>query len=158
MDTVIRLAQRADMPQVHALIQELATYEKMPEAVEVTISELERDGFGATPRFLCFCALVEHRIVGIALIYPRYSTWRGLVYHLEDLIVTQSMRGQGIGSQLLKEVIKYGINQNVRRIGWEVLDWNAPAIKFYQEAGATILEEWRVVQMDAKAMNDYLNR
>lgn len=153
----IREAVLEDMPAVHKLITELAVFEKEPNAVKTSVTDLEKDGFGEHPLFHCFVAEVDNQIAGIALVYPRYSTWSGPVVHLEDLIVTQSMRGKGIGAALLKRVIEYGIAQDVRRIGWEVLDWNTPAIQFYENCGATIMKEWRVVQMDTQAMKNYVN-
>ncbi|MEM1336953.1 MAG: GNAT family N-acetyltransferase [Bacteroidota bacterium] len=156
MNISIRDAASEDMRAVHKLITELAVFEKEPLAVKTSVADLEKDGFGAHPLFHCFVAEVNNQIVGIALVYPRYSTWNGPVVHLEDLIVTQSMRGKGIGAALLRRVMEYGLAQGVRRIGWEVLDWNTPAIQFYENCGATLLEEWRVVQMDTKAMKNYL--
>ena len=144
------------MKFVHALITELAVFENEPDAVKVTVNDLEKDGFGEKPLFHCFVAVVEKDIVGIALIYPRYSTWRGPVIHLEDLIVTQQMRGKGVGKALLKRVVAHGLDQGVKRIGWEVLDWNEPAIKFYEDCGATVLRDWDVVQMGDEAMKKFL--
>ena len=158
MEIIIRDALQEDMTAVHGLITELAVFEKEPEAVEVSIEDLERDGFGEQPLFHCFVAEVDNQMAGIALVYPRYSTWRGPVVHLEDLIVTQSMRGKGVGTSLLERVMEYGLEQGVRRIGWEVLDWNTPAIRFYENCGATIRKDWKVVQMDAQAMKNYLKR
>ena len=157
MEVIIRDALLKDMPTVHKLITELAVFENEPDAVDVTIPDLERDGFGEAPLFHCFVAEADNQIAGIALVYPRYSTWRGPVVHLEDLIVTQNMRGKGIGAALLKRVVQYGLDQGVRRIGWEVLDWNTPAIQFYENCGATIMRDWQVVQMDRAAMKNYLN-
>ncbi len=156
METIIREALITDMSAVHQLITELAVFENEPEAVKVTVQDLEKDGFQEHPLFHCFVAERDNRVVGIALVYPRYSTWSGPVIHLEDLIVTESMRGKGIGAALLKRVVAYGLEQDVRRIAWEVLDWNEPAIRFYESCGARILEDWRVVQMDAQAMKNYL--
>jgi GNAT superfamily N-acetyltransferase len=144
------------MESVHGLITELAVFEKLPNAVDVTIDDLEKDGFGNHPLFHCFVAEVNGTIAGIALVYPRYSTWKGPVIHLEDLIVTQKMRGKGIGKALLKRVVQYGLEKKVRRIGWEVLDWNEPAITFYEDCGATVLRDWDVVQMDEEAMEKFL--
>ena len=93
--------------------------------------------------------------MGMALVYERYSTWKGPAIHLEDLIVQQDFRGQGIGTQLLDRVVNYAKAQDVRRLGWEVLDWNSNAIKFYESKGAKILEEWRVVQMNEAAIANY---
>ncbi|NKI30841.1 GNAT family N-acetyltransferase [Croceivirga thetidis] len=156
MEFSIREAVRSDMKSVHALITELAVFEKEPEAVKVTIGDLERDGFGEAPLFHCFVADFNGDVVGIALVYPRYSTWRGPVIHLEDLIVTKAMRGKGIGAALLKRVVQYGVAKGVGRIGWEVLDWNEPAIKFYEDCGAIVMRDWHVVQMDDVAMKKFL--
>lgn len=156
MNYRIREARKSDMKSVHALITELAVFEKESNAVLITPKDLEEDGFGKSPLFHCFVAEVEAKIVGIALVYPRYSTWRGPVIHLEDLIVTQYMRGKGIGAALLKKVVQYGVEKKVRRIGWEVLDWNTPAIKFYEDCGAIVMRDWHVVQMDDVAMKKFL--
>ena len=153
-----RLASKQDMPRVLELIQELASFEKEPNAVEVTISDLEKDGFGAHPKFTCFVLEVENSIEGIALVYNRYSTWKGEVLHLEDLIVSQKYRGKGLGTQLLNTVVKHGKNLGVRRISWEVLDWNEPAIKFYESKGANVMRDWDVVQLDENGITNYLNQ
>ena len=136
------------MGQVLQLIQELATFEKEENAVEVSLQNLEEDGFGKTPLFHCFVAEKENRIVGMALVYPRYSTWKGPVIHLEDLIVTEEMRGSGLGTALLNEVVKYGHDLGVKRISWEVLDWNEPAIGFYESKGANVMRDWDVVHLN----------
>ncbi len=144
------------MKEVFRLIRELAIYEREPDAVEVTEQQLLRDGFGPDPRFRCFVAEGEGRIVGMALIYPRYSTWKGPVIHLEDLIVTEEARGLGVGSALLTEVIRYASEQGVKRVCWEVLDWNEPAIDFYEARGARVLRDWDVVQLDEAGIKAYL--
>lgn len=156
MDFLIRDAVREDMAAVHALITELAVYEKLPDAVKLSVADLQRHGFGDQPLFHCFVAAHKGSIVGIALVYARYSTWRGPVIHLEDLIVTQQMRGKGVGKALLKKVVAYGVAQQVARISWEVLDWNEPAINFYENCGAKVLRDWDVVQMDEKAMKKFI--
>ena len=156
MDLTIRDAKKEDMPQVLNLIKELAIFEKEPEAVVVTVEDLENDGFGTTPQFHCFVAEVNSKIEGIALIYNRYSTWKGRAIHLEDLIVSENMRGNGIGSKLLDEVIKYGHKLGVRRINWEVLDWNEPAIAFYEKNGANVMRDWNVVQLNEEAIKNYI--
>ena len=157
MSFSIRNAQKSDMAAVHGLITELAVYEKMPDAVALTVADLERDGFEGQPLFHCFVAEQQQTIVGIALVYDRYSTWQGPAVHLEDLIVTQQARGLGIGKALLQEVVAYGLKKGVQRVGWEVLDWNEPAIKFYEECGATVMRDWDVVQMNREAMEKFLN-
>jgi len=156
--TQIRLAVKEDMPRVLELIQELATFEKEPEAVEVSVSDLEKDGFGTQPKFTCFVLEVDHIIEGIALVYPRYSTWKGEVLHLEDLIISKKSRGKGLGSQLLDTVVKYGKDLGVKRICWDVLDWNEPAIKFYESKGANVMRDWDVVHLDEKGITNYLNQ
>lgn len=151
-----RLATKKDMPRVLELIKELAIFEKEPHAVEVTLQELETDGFGETQKFTCFVVEINNRIEGIALVYPRYSTWKGEVLHLEDLIVSEACRGLGLGTILLNEVVKYAKQLGVRRVSWEVLDWNEPAIKFYESKGANVMRDWDVVQLDERAIDNYL--
>jgi GNAT superfamily N-acetyltransferase len=144
----IRRAKPQDMPAVLRLITELAVFEREPEAVVVTVDDLIRDGFGENPLFQCLVAEEGSEILGMALFYFRYSTWKGKTIHLEDLIVTETHRGKSIGQRLYAAVIAEGKNQGVRRIEWNVLDWNTPAIGFYEKSGAKILPDWRVVHMD----------
>ncbi|GMN06366.1 GNAT family N-acetyltransferase [Croceitalea sp. MTPC5] len=155
MKYIIRDAERGDMPEVLGLVHELALFENEPESVQVTLDELTEAGFGATPLYHCFVAEVDQKVVGLALTYARYSTWCGPVIHLEDLIVTQSMRGTGIGSALLERVVRYGKDKGVRRIAWEVLDWNEPAIKFYESKGAKVMRDWDVVQLNEEGMGSF---
>lgn len=154
----IRKGQKEDMHGVLALIQELAVFEKEPDAVLITADDLVRDGFGDRPLFEVFVAEADEEIVGIALYYYRYSTWKGKTIHLEDLVVKESMRGTGLGFALYTEIIKQGKKDKVRRIEWNVLDWNTPAIEFYKKSGANILEDWRVVQMDETAIDLFLEK
>ncbi|CAD5341683.1 hypothetical protein FLA105535_01657 [Flavobacterium bizetiae] len=159
----IRKGNPEDMESVLGLIQELAIFEKEPEAVVITVEDLVRDGFGEKPLFHVFVAEIEDEssnkeIVGIALYYYRYSTWKGKTIHLEDLIVKEKMRGTGLGSALYAEIMRQGKKDNVRRVEWNVLDWNTPAVKFYENSGAKILEEWRVVQMDEAGVNSFLEK
>lgn len=156
MDFTIRNAKKEDMPQVLGLIKALALFEKEPDAVEVTVEDLEDDGFGEQPAFQCFVAELNSKIEGIALIYNRYSTWKGKAIHLEDLIVSESERGTGIGTALLDEVIKYSYSLGVKRINWEVLDWNEPAIAFYEKKGANVMRDWDVVQLNEQAIENYI--
>jgi GNAT superfamily N-acetyltransferase len=153
---IIRKGKPEDMKGVLALIQELADFEKEPDAVVITVDDLIRDGFGTNPLFHVFVAEVNAAIVGIALYYYRYSTWKGKTIHLEDLVVKQSMRGTGLGFTLYSEVIKQGKKDNVRRIEWAVLDWNTPAIEFYTNSGAKVFDDWRVAQMDEEGINYFL--
>ena len=153
---IIRIATKNDMPSVLELIQELAVFEKEPEAVVVTAEDLVRDGFSENPLFECFVAEENNEIIGMALYYYRFSTWKGKTIHLEDLIVKEDKRGTGAGFALYTEIIKKGKAENVRRIEWNVLDWNTPAIDFYKKSGANVLKDWCVVQMDEKGINQFL--
>jgi len=156
MKFTIRDAKINDMQRVHDLIKTLASFEKEPDAVEVTVEELKQDGFGPHPAFHCFVAEVGSKIEGIAIIYNRYSTWKGKIIHLEDLIVSQSMRGTGLGTALLDTVVKYGFDLGVKRINWEVIDWNENAITFYEKKGAKVLRDWDVVWLDEMAIKNYV--
>lgn len=153
-----RLATINDMTRVLELINELAIYEKQPDAVEITLNDLQKDGFGDQPKFTCFVIEVAGKVEGLALVYPRYSTWKGKVLHLEDLVVSKACRGKGLGTLLLNTVIKFGKSIGVKRIGWEVLDWNEPAIEFYEKKGARVMRDWDVVQLDEEGINNYLNQ
>jgi len=158
MDYLIRDSQASDMPEVLNLIQELATFEKEENAVEVTTDDLVRDGFGSKKLFHCFVCEIDDSVVGAALIYPRYSTWKGPIIHLEDLIVSEKVRGMGIGTALLDAVVQHGKKLGVKRINWEVIDWNEPAIKFYEKKGARVLRDWDVVQLDEKGIDNYIKQ
>ena len=153
----IRKAEPNDVAEILHLIQELATFENEPNAVVITTEDLLRDGFSENPLFHAFVAQIDQKIVGMALFYYRYSTWKGKTIHLEDLIVKEAYRGQGVGFELYKTIIQQGKKDQVRRIEWNVLDWNQPAIDFYEKSGAKILEDWRVVQMDEATIAAYLN-
>lgn len=153
----IRIGTKEDMQSVLDLIIELAVFEKEPDAVVVTKEDLIRDGFSSNPLFHTFVAENNGEIVGMALYYYRYSTWKGKTIHLEDLVVKESQRGTGAGIALYSEIIKQGKKDNVRRIEWNVLDWNENAIKFYEKSGAKILKDWYVVQMDEIGINNFLN-
>lgn len=154
----IRPALETDLPIIIDLIRELAHFEKEPDAVEVTLEELRRDGFGDAPQFSIIVAEVENEILGMAFYYFRYSTWKGKTIHLEDLIVREKSRGTGAGTALYAEVIKRGAEESVRRIEWAVLDWNEPAIAFYEKSGALILRDWHLVQMDQQGIKNFIDR
>lgn len=157
MGVLIRDAVQNDMKQVLMLIKELAKFEKEPNAVILNEEQLVRDGFSKNPKFKCFVAESNNEIIGMALGYPRYSTWKGVTMHLEDLIVTKSRRGNGIGSLLFSKFINYAHSLRVKRIEWAVLDWNVNAIEFYEKNGAKILSDWRVAQMDEDSIKKFCN-
>jgi len=156
MDIKIRKAEKQDMNNVLELINELAVFEKEPEAVIIDENDLIRDGFGENPAFHCFVAEADGKIEGMALIYFRYSTWKGKTVHLEDLIVREEFRGKGLGSALYTEVIKFAAQQKVKRTEWVVLNWNKDAADFYRRSGADVMEDWDTVQMDEISMHNYL--
>lgn len=142
MESKIRIANREDCPRLMELIHELALFEKAPEEVTVSLEEFEEAGFGERPVWKAFVAEVEGVIVGMSLYYIRYSTWKGSRLYLEDLIVTEAWRGKGIGKMLfdrtLQEVHELGFSGMV----WQVLDWNEPAIKFYNKYEANLDAGW----------------
>ena len=157
MSLLVRDAVQNDMKQVLMLIKELAKFEKEPNAVILNEEQLVRDGFSRNPKFKCFVAESNNEIIGMALGYPRYSTWKGVTMHLEDLIVTKSRRGNGVGSLLFSKFINYAHSLRVKRIEWAVLDWNVNAIEFYEKNGAKILSDWRVAQMDEDSIKKFCN-
>jgi GNAT superfamily N-acetyltransferase len=132
MNPVIRIGTIEDLPRLRELIVELAIYEKEPDAVEVTLQELERDGFGVNSIFEFFVAEINGTIEGIALHYFKYSTWKGKCLFLEDIVVNESFRGKGIGKLLFDEVVKVAAAHKCKRMEWQVLEWNATAISFYK--------------------------
>ena len=158
MNYHVRVATTEDMEQVLNLITELAVFEKEPNAVEVTVADLKKKGFGNSKEFDCFVAELDQKVIGIALVYTRFSTWKGTVLHLEDLIVSEKMRGYGVGSSLLDQVILYGAELGVKRICWEVIDWNTTAIEFYELKGALVMRDWHVVQLDAQGIKNYISK
>ena len=158
MDYIIRDAKQYDMKSVLGLIKELALFEREPDEVIITEDELIKDGFSSEPKFKCFVAEVNSEVVGIALLYPRYSTWKRPAIHLEDLIVTKKHRGKGIGFSLFSRFIEYSYKLKAKRVQWVVLDWNKDAIDFYIKNGAQVLDDWRVALMDEKAIKKFLDK
>jgi len=154
----IRKATLDDMREVLELISQLAVFEKEPNAVEITEEDLKNKGFGRNAEFSCFVAEVDLKVIGIALVYTRFSTWKGTVLHLEDLIVSKKMRGLGVGSALLDKVVSHGAQLGVKRICWEVIDWNTLAIDFYERKGAQVMRDWNVVQLDDKGIKNYISK
>ena len=156
MGFIIRDAKKSDVKSILKLIKELAIFEREPHEVILTEQQLIIDGFQDQPKFKCFIAEIKKEVVGIALIYPRYSTWKGAAMHLEDLIVTEKHRGKGIGFALFSKFIKYSYNQKVKRVQWVVLEWNQSAIEFYKNNGAQVLNDWRVALMDENAIKKFV--
>ncbi len=142
MDILIRKANRKDCARMMELIQELAVYEKAPDEVTVSLSHFEESGFGANPVWWAFVAEVKGVVIGMALYYVRYSTWKGQRMYLEDILVTEDMRGQKIGSLLFDALIKEAKEKGFNGMNWQVLDWNEPAINFYKKYNANFDPEW----------------
>jgi GNAT superfamily N-acetyltransferase len=151
----IRKGIKSDLPQVLELIQELADYEKAAHEVEITLTQLEEDGFGENPVYEFFVAENESEIVGIALYYFRYSTWKGKAVYLEDLVVKGSERGKGYGQLLLDAIIKEAKRTNSKQVRWQVLDWNEPAIEFYKKLGADLDGEWINCTLTSQQIQSY---
>ena len=160
VNVTIRKANSDDVKDILRLLIELAVYEKEPDAVKLTEQELKRDGFGENPKYQCILAETDNLIVGLAFYTPRYSTWVGDTLHLEDLIVTEKMRGRGIGTILYRSFLEEARRRDVNRVEWSVLDWNKPAIDFYKKTGAIIdgLNQWKIVRMNKQTIDNYLSR
>jgi GNAT superfamily N-acetyltransferase len=152
-EITIRKGKKEDLPDVLNLVHELAIFEKAPDAVTNTIEEMEEDCFGKKPAFEFLVALVNNKIVGIALYFIKYSTWKGKGIYLDDLIVTEKMRGKGIGKKLFDEVISEAKKINAKQLHWQVLDWNVDAIDFYKKYGASIEAEWWDCKLNEMQIN-----
>ncbi|MCB9360116.1 MAG: GNAT family N-acetyltransferase [Flavobacteriales bacterium] len=142
MDFTIRKATKEDLPEVLALVTELAVYEKASHEVTITLEELEKDGFGENPLYWIILAENENGILGMSFYYIRYSTWKGRCLYLEDIVVKEEYRGQKVGKVLFEETIKAAKAMNAKLMTWQVLDWNEPAINFYKKFNAELDGEW----------------
>lgn len=154
MNIEIRKGTPSDIPSALNLVKELAAYEKAPNEVEVTIAEMTEWGFGADKQFDFYVSLLDGVIVGMALYYFKYSTWKGKCLFLEDIIVTESQRGKGLGKLLFDKVVEVSKEMKVRRMEWQVLDWNTPAIEFYKKHDAILDGEW----VNCKLTNHQLDK
>ena len=139
---IIRRAVREDCPRLLDLIRELAEYERAPQEVSVTLEHFTESGFGAAPVWWAFVAVVNGQVGGFALWYVRYSTWKGQRMYLEDLIVTQEMRGRGVGKMRFDRLIGEACEKGFSGMVWQVLDWNEPAINFYKKYQAEFDAGW----------------
>jgi GNAT superfamily N-acetyltransferase len=142
MSIVIREGKKEDVPALLHLIRELAVYEKAPHEVEVTEEELLKDGFGEHPIYHLIVAEKGSEVIGIALYYYKYSTWKGRCLYLEDFVVAEEYRQKGVGTQLFKAVRVVAKREHVKRMEWQVLDWNEPAIQFYKKEAADLDGDW----------------
>ncbi len=158
MSFTIRSGEKKDAQSILNLIIELAVFEKEPNAVEITVENILQDGFSKNPKFKTFVAEeLDGTIIGMALFYERYSTWKGKSIHLEDLMVTEAKRGIGAGKKLYASVMKYAHVNKFKRVAWEVLDWNTNAIEFYKNTGAAVYDEWRVCHMNEQNLTQFCN-
>jgi GNAT superfamily N-acetyltransferase len=142
MNVIIRRAVKEDCVRLMELVNELAVYEKAPEEVTVTLPHFVESGFGENPVWWAFVAEVEGRVEGFALYYIRYSTWKGQRMYLEDILVTEKMRGKGLGKLLFDKLIEEAEEKKFSGMAWQVLDWNEPAINFYKKYGASFDAGW----------------
>ena len=155
MPVQIRPATPDDIPEILALIRELAEYEREPESAVARAEDLLRDGFTEPNRFHCLMAEEQGLVAGFALYFYNYSTWRGHSgIYLEDLFVRLEHRGKGIGKALLGAVAAVAMEEGCPRLEWAVLDWNKPAIDFYESVGAVALTEWTTMRVSGKALSD----
>ncbi len=155
MNLLIREAVKSDCPRLMELIAELALFEKAPEEVTVTLAEFEAAGFGNNAVWKAFLAEVDGFVVGFALYYVRYSTWKGCRLYLEDLIITEAYRSHGIGTLLIKTLIKEALQKGFSGMLWQVLDWNGPAIGFYKKLNASFDGSWINVSLSKEQFQDF---
>ena len=153
MSMKIRQGIKKDLPSVLKLIKELADYENAIDQVTITLEDLQQDGFGSHPWYWFLVAEKEGEIIGLSFYFVRYSTWKGKFLFLEDFVIKEEYRRQGVGSILFEETIKICKKLNMNGMCWQVLDWNTPAINFYKKYNATISNNW----LDGKLTSEQLN-
>ncbi|MCP4437627.1 MAG: GNAT family N-acetyltransferase [Aureispira sp.] len=151
----IRKGVEKDIKAALGLIQELADYEKAPQEVVVTEESMLKDGFGELAVYEFLVAEIDNAVVGIAVYFPTYSTWKGRALHLEDLVVTQSHRRKGIGRLLFDTIVQVAQKTQTQRLTWQVLDWNSPAIEFYETLDANFDGEWINCKLTASQIQNY---
>jgi len=155
MKISLRKAVKTDVPEILDLIRELALYERAPEEVTITAEDLEKDGFGSNPIFEVILAFDNEQLLGMAFYYYSYSTWKGKCLYLEDIIVKEQFRGNKVGKTLFEAVIKKAKEVNAKRMHWQVLDWNEPAINFYKKYDTTLDNSWINGKLTEKQIQDF---
>lgn len=156
MNITIRRGISSDLPQVYALVQELAVFEKAPEEVTNTLAAMQEDGFGPNPVFEFLVAEADNAVIGICLYYLAYSTWKGRMLYLEDLVITEAYRRYGVGKKLFNAFAQRALELQVNRLKWQVLEWNEPAINFYRKLNANLDAEWINCNMTAEQIAAYV--
>ena len=157
-EIIIRIGEKKDLPRVFELVKELAEFERAPHEVINTVKLMEEDGFGANPIYGFFVAENENGIIGIALYYWRYSTWKGKRLFLEDIIVTEKERGKGAGKLLFDRTMQHALDEKCSGMMWQVLDWNEPAINFYKKYGSKLDGEWINCTLEASQITALLKK
>lgn len=152
---IVRKGKPEDLKAVYNLVMELAIYEKAEHEVANSIERMTEDGFGKKPVFEFFVAEIEGQILGTAIFYYRYSTWKGKAIYLEDLVVSELARGKGYGKLLLDAIVMEAKATNSKQVRWQVLDWNEPAINFYKKLGADLDEEWINCTLSERQIHAY---
>ena len=154
-NVIIREGRKEDLSSVLALVKELAEFEKAPQEVEVTVAEMEKNGFGENPVFRFLVAEAEGKIIGIALYYTAYSTWKGKYIYLDDLIVTEKLRRSGTGKLLFDALLKEAKREGANQLRWHVLQWNTTAINFYKKYNAVLDPEWITGKMSKEQIENF---
>lgn len=148
MNVIIRKGEKKDLPGVLALIHELAEFEKAPDAVTNSVALMEEDGFGEKPVFRFHVAELEGKIIGIAVYFVKYSTWKGKGLYLDDIVITEKFRSKGVGKKLFDVYVEEAKKIGAKQLHWQVLDWNVRAIEFYKRLDARIEPEWLDCKID----------
>jgi len=156
MEIKIRTAKKEDCQRLLELITELAVYEKAPDEVTVSLDEFQEAGFGKNPVWKAFVAEEKGIIQGFGLYYVRYSTWKGCRMYLEDLLVTEKMRGKGIGKMIFDRLIEEAIEKDFKGMTWQVLDWNEPAINFYKKYNSEFDAGWFNVALSKEQLKKFI--
>lgn len=149
MSLTIRVAQPKDVPSMMRLVRELADFEKLPQEVKLTETKMLEDGFGPQPAFHAIVAELDGNVIGMAVYYFSYSTWKGRSIYIDDIIVTETYRGNGVGKELMDEMVRIAIREQAGKLHWQVLDWNEPAIRFYRKYQPSFDGEWVNVALNA---------
>jgi GNAT superfamily N-acetyltransferase len=155
VNATIRPGTKEDLPQILTLVQELAAFEKAPEEVTNSVDRMANEGFGDRPFFHAFVAELEGKIVGMAVYFFSYSTWKGKSLYLDDIVIADGFRRHGIGNALFSAVARVARDQQCGKMHWQVLDWNEPAIQYYKKVGAKFDSEWINCSLNAHQLNDF---